>query len=60
LALALAADVLGDDERAQDVYQQLKRRLVGGLAKDGWSVTEERLRELIAEIERGREGGRGA
>jgi hypothetical protein len=31
LALALAADVLGDDERAQDVYQRLKFKLIGSL-----------------------------
>jgi len=60
LALALAADVLGDDERAEDVYQELKRKLVGRLPQDGWSLTEERLREIIARIERGREGGRGS
>ena len=40
LALALAADVLGDDERAQDVYQDLKFKLVSRLPKDGWALTE--------------------
>jgi hypothetical protein len=35
LALALAADVLGDDEEAQDVYQRLKARVVGRLPHDG-------------------------
>jgi hypothetical protein len=54
LALALAADVLGDDGRAQDVYQRLKSKLVGGLPKDGWSLTEERLRAAIGAIERER------
>jgi Family of unknown function (DUF6166) len=60
LALALAADVLGDDERAQDVYQEVKRKLVGRLPQDGWSLTEEQLRGIIARIEHGREKGRGA
>jgi hypothetical protein len=55
LALALAADVLGDDEQAQDVYQDLKFRLVGRVPEDGWSLTEEQLRAAIQEIQdRGR------
>jgi hypothetical protein len=51
LALALAADVLGDDEAAQTVYQQLKFKLVGRLPHDGWSLTEEQLRQAIQEIQ---------
>ena len=51
LALALAADVLGDDEAAQDVYQHLKFKLVGRLAEDGWSLTEGQLRETIRDIQ---------
>src|ERR1700754_2169735 len=54
LALALAADVLGDDERAQDVYQRLKFKLVGGLPHEGWELTEDRLRSVLGEIERER------
>ena len=54
LALALAADVLGDDERAQDVYQRLKFKLVGGLDHDGWTLTEDRLRHTIGQIEQER------
>ena len=54
LALALAADVLGDDERALDVYQRLKFKLVGGLDRDGWELTEDRLRHTIDQIERER------
>src|SRR5215831_9962853 len=51
LALALAADVLGDDERAQDVYQRLKFRLIGGLPHEGWVLTEGRIRSAIEAIE---------
>jgi hypothetical protein len=58
LALALAADVLGDDEAAQDVYQKLKFKLVGRLAKDGWALTEEQLRQAIQEIQAERDQGR--
>jgi Family of unknown function (DUF6166) len=47
LALALAADVLGDDEKAQDIYQQLKFKLVGGLPDQGWNLTEDRIRSVI-------------
>lgn len=51
LALALAADVLGDDDRAQDVYMQLKFKLVGRLPHEGWVLTEERIRAVIDQIE---------
>jgi hypothetical protein len=55
LALALAADVLGDDEQAQRVYQDLKFKLVGRLPHDGWSLSEDDLRRVIGEIQqRGR------
>lgn len=51
LALALAADALGDDERARDVYQRLKFRLVGGLPKEDWTLTEDRIRSAVEAIE---------
>jgi hypothetical protein len=52
LALALAADVLGgDDDRAQDVYQRLKFKLIGGLPHEGWVLTEARIRSAIEAIE---------
>lgn len=54
LALALAADVLGDDERAQDVYQQLKLRVVAKLPKDGWKLSQRTLLTAIDASERGR------
>jgi Family of unknown function (DUF6166) len=54
LALALAADVLGDDEKAQDVYQQLKFKLIGGLPDHGWILSEERIRTAIEAIEQNR------
>jgi hypothetical protein len=58
LALALAADVLGDDEAARDVYQQLKFKLIGRLPRDGWSLDETQLRRAIAEIQQQRGQGR--
>jgi hypothetical protein len=54
LALALAADVLGDDDRAQAVYQRLKFKLVGSLPREGWVVSEDRIRSAIEAIEQER------
>jgi hypothetical protein len=47
LALALAADVLGDDEAALGVYQRLKFRVVGRLSEGGWTLTETELADAI-------------
>src|SRR5439155_13355275 len=54
LALALAADVLGDDDRAQEVYQRLKFKLVASLPREGWVLTEAQLRSAIDSIEQDR------
>jgi hypothetical protein len=54
LALALAADVLGDDDKAQAVYQRLKARLICGLRHEGWVLTERRIRSAIEAIEQER------
>ena len=60
LALALACDVLGDEEAAQDVHQDLKFRVVGRLPHEGWELTEEQLRASISQLqaERQRSGRR--
>ncbi|MBY0455907.1 MAG: hypothetical protein K2V38_01070, partial [Gemmataceae bacterium] len=50
LALALAADVLGDDEAALGVYQRLKARVVGRLPAAGWTLTEDELAEAIRSL----------
>jgi hypothetical protein len=52
LALALAADVLVDDDAAQEVYQRLKFRVVGRLPEDGWTLTETELTEAIRSLAR--------
>jgi hypothetical protein len=52
LALALAADVLGDDDRAQDCYQELKRKVVTPLPREHWSLTGDQLLAAIEAIER--------
>jgi Family of unknown function (DUF6166) len=51
LALALAVDVLGDADRAQEVYQRLKFKLVGSLPHEGWIISEDRIRTAIEAIE---------
>ncbi len=51
LALALAADVLADDERARNVSQRLRYKLIGGLDHEGWVLTEGRIRAEISAIE---------
>jgi hypothetical protein len=51
LALALAVDVLGDANRAQEIYQRLKFKLVGSLPREGWIVSEDRIRTAIEAIE---------
>ena len=51
LALALAADVLKDDDRALRVYQRLKFELVGGFADEGWALTEAQLWDTILTLE---------
>jgi hypothetical protein len=52
LALALTADALGDDDRAQNAYQRFKFAVVGSLAGDTWTLTEEQIRAAVADIER--------
>lgn len=50
LALALTADVLGDDDAALGIYQRLKFRVVGRLAADGWTLTADELTETLAAL----------
>jgi hypothetical protein len=52
LALALAADALGDDDSAQDIYQGLKFRLIAALPHEGWTLTEEEVSEAIRQVVR--------
>ena len=59
LSLALLADALGDEERAQDHYQDFKFRVVGRLPHDGWELSQEDIVQTVArlEAERGRKRG---
>lgn len=51
LALALLADALGDDDRAQANYQAVKFRVIGRLSGDRFELTEQQLRQVVDEIE---------
>jgi hypothetical protein len=51
LALGLALHVLEDRERAERVYQFLKRRLVMRLARECWSVSGQTVAQEIMQIE---------
>jgi hypothetical protein len=55
LALGIAADLLGDDELAQDVYQDLKWKVIAKLDTDHWTLTERSLRAALVGILKERE-----
>jgi hypothetical protein len=56
LALALLADALGDDEKAQRFYQDYKFKVIARLQDDKWGLSQEDIRQAVAAIaeERGR------
>jgi hypothetical protein len=58
LALALLADALGDDEKAQRLYQDFKFKVIGRLTGDRFELSQEDIRQTVAalEAERGRRG----
>jgi hypothetical protein len=51
LALALLADALGDDGRAQRLYQDFKWKVIGRLDGDRFELTDEGIRQTVAELE---------
>jgi hypothetical protein len=54
LALALLADALGDDEKALRHYQDFKFKVVGRLPKERWELSEEDIRQTVAQLAEGR------
>ncbi|MBI3408191.1 MAG: hypothetical protein HY040_07530 [Planctomycetes bacterium] len=54
LALALLADALGDDEKAQRHYQDFKFKVVARLPHDRWELSQEDICHSVAELARGR------
>ena len=51
LALALLADCLGDDEEAIGWHQDFKSAVVAGLPHEGWTLTEQEIRETFNAFE---------
>lgn len=51
LALALLADALGDDEKAQRFYQDFKMKVIGRLDGDRFELSEEDIRQTVAALE---------
>lgn len=51
LALALCADVLKDDARAQRVYQRVKDEVVAGMRGDAWTISEHDVMAAILRAE---------
>jgi hypothetical protein len=51
---ALLADALGDDDRAQQFYQDYKFRIIARLNGDRFELTDEQIRQSVAELEAAR------
>jgi len=47
LALALVADVLGDDAAAQAIYQKFKSQVVAGWERDTWQITSDEILQWV-------------
>lgn len=59
LSLALLADALGDDERAQRMYQDFKFKVIARLEGERFELSQEDIIQTVAhlEAERGRRRG---
>ena len=51
LALAILADQLKDDERAQLAYQEFKFMVIGRLPVEGWTLTSQQIDKALDRIE---------
>jgi hypothetical protein len=51
LALALAADALGDGPRAVAIHQRLKFSMIARLNKDCWTLTRDQVCTAIVRLE---------
>jgi hypothetical protein len=58
LALALLADVLGNDRKAERWYQEFKFKVIARLEGDTWEMSEENIRQAVAQLEAERGKGR--
>ena len=57
LSLALLADALGNDEKAQQHYQDFKFKVVARLPHERWELSQEDIQQTVAALaaERGRD-----
>lgn len=53
LALAILVDCLGDVERAQALYHKFKFKVIAGLPKQGWELSESTVKKTIEILEKG-------
>ena len=51
LALALLADCLDNEQEAVEWHQDFKSAVVAGLPREGWTLTEEEIRDTITAFE---------
>jgi len=51
LALALLADALGDDAKAQAFYQDFKFKVIARLTGDAFELGQGEIRETVARLE---------
>lgn len=57
LALAILCDALGDDQRAERVYQPFKDATVARFDRDGhWILARNTVLEIVSRLERGASG----
>lgn len=54
LSLALLADALGDDDRAREIYQDFKRKVVARIEGDQFDLSQDQIRATVAELEAGK------
>ena len=54
LSLALLADALGDDEKAQKWYQDFKFKVIARLDGDRFELSEEDIRQTVATLAQAR------
>lgn len=50
LALAILADYLSDDKKAQSLYQLFKEKAIAPIQEDAWSMDSSEIDRALAEI----------
>lgn len=50
LALAILADHFEDDDKARDLHQEFKSRVIANLPRTAWSLTSEEIERAIESL----------